>query len=297
MAISLCLTPAMALADDVSLGATVYTNYVNLEDKVVSPTAPWVIPYTPEIGAVLKYNNSGTTFEWALDAKGLVDGNYALIYYADFSTRFDDWGGDNPGAVIATNLAASGGIISTWGVLDLGMNLPCYPDANMAEYYYGTDPQVLGWTGDNYATGYGAKIWLIPTSALTGGTNLPVVAWPPTASWLFETDLISYTDTDAIVSITVDPTSIDFGRVAVGETAIGADLTVTNTGIPAFVAASVSSGIFSAMTLDNQTLPTSYTLLKGEAEVLTPKLIIPPTSVGSKSGTLAFIATPAAVTP
>ena len=43
----------------------------------------------------------------------------------------------------------------------------------------------------------GAKIWLVPTSFLTGGTPNLITGWPDNqATFLFETHIIYYNDTD-----------------------------------------------------------------------------------------------------
>jgi hypothetical protein len=48
---------------------------------------------------------------------------------------------------------------------------------------------------DDYNTCAGAKIWLVPTSNLTSEISLPLNAWNP-STYLFETDLINYNDTN-----------------------------------------------------------------------------------------------------
>jgi len=119
------------------------------------------------IRGVLWFNSSGYEFEYRFKAKGLTaDTDYSLIYYAD------PWPGDNPGAVIAEFTSNDKGRIKwTSGSVELGMGLPCVPDAN----YPG-----------------GAKIWLVPTADLTGG-QLPMSAWHPTKI-LFECKLITFSD-------------------------------------------------------------------------------------------------------
>ena len=291
MAIVLCPVPAIVLADTVGLDATVYSNTLTLENKDFSSVPYIVISGGP--GATLLYNSSGPEFEWSLEATGLlVDGAYSLIYYADMPDRFVDWGGDNPGALIA-DVVASGGVISASGITDLGMNLPCYPDANISEYYYGTITTVSGYTGDNYATGYGAKIWLVPSSDYT---EPALTAWNP-VNYLFETDLISYTDTNAVVSITVNPTAIDFGDVVAGTTVGPEWVNVENTGtVPVIVTATVpGAGLFSNLQL-NTANPSAYSvsISSGSFDDVGLTLVIPGGfAPGPVNGTLTFIATPA----
>jgi len=177
--------PAVAVCD--------YDGELILEDKAWG--TDWSIVANTTVG-VLKYCKAGETFCYNLTATDLAASTpYSLIYYADKEERYMYWGGDNPGAVIGQFTTDAGGEIGPVGgvdgEVDLGMNLPCPPDANM----YDVDYCVT----DSYDHCHGAKIWLIPTTALTSDSILPVDVWPPDTGgvWLFETDLITYTDTSA----------------------------------------------------------------------------------------------------
>jgi len=296
LTLSLCLA-VPALAADLGLDAIVYDKVVNLENK----DASWAIIGGDGIGAVFMYNMSGDTFDWSLDATGLAASeDYSLIYYADESNRFVAWGGDNPGALIANIKTGTGGNYVNTGSVDLGMPLPCSPDANIDEFYYGTastcpvhtNPACTV-TGDNYATGHGAKIWLVLKADYTAPE---LTGWNP-ASYLFETDLINYTDTNAIVSITVNPTSVDFGSVVAGATAGPEVVTVTNTGtVPVIVTAVAPvTGLFSNLML-NSGLPSAYSMpiAKTANDGVSLTLPVPVGyAPGSASSTLTFIATPA----
>ena len=143
----------------------------------------------------LKYNLEGPTFDFVFNGHGLeIDTDYSLIYYADFEDRMNVWGGNNPGALIASGTSNEWGDIHLMGPVELNMDLPSPPDANISYYNYGTDSTVPVYTGDNYAHAHGAKIWLVPSDCYDGVDT--VTAWQPTR-FLFETDLIWYTDTDA----------------------------------------------------------------------------------------------------
>lgn len=224
LAVSLMLVPAVA-------SATEYDSSLTLENK----DANWQ-PIEDGISGTLQYNSSGSTFDFNFTAQGLTLSDYSLIYYADQPVRFTYWGGDNPGAVIATFTGVSGTISSGDMSVELDMDLPCPPDANISEINYDDTP-------DFYPNAHGAKIWLVPTSALTGSGVLPVIAWPPTDNWLFETDLIWYDDTDAassvvglgaytssMVAISVTPGYIYFGPVIPGDTVTGQSINVQNIG-------------------------------------------------------------------
>ncbi len=164
------------------------TRTLVLEDK----DSNWnVIPDMMQ--GTLTYNTTGQSFTGTFEADGLaVITDYALIYYADKDPRFQEWGGANPGAVIAILLSNGSGSINAAINTDLNMDLPSSPDWNInpsPNYCDGNNGK------DDYNTCAGAKIWLVPTSDLTGGSNLPLVSWNP-STYLFETDLINYNDTN-----------------------------------------------------------------------------------------------------
>jgi len=171
-----------------SVGATNYDATLLLENK----NASWTKMLDDGIGATLNYNTSGTSFDFNLSATGLaVDTEYSLIYYTDTEDRYNDWNGAD-GIVIANFITESDGSIESEDMsVFLGMSMPNTLDANAYYYDYSKSIEEHG-TGDMYPHAHGAKIWLVPTSALTDG-DLPVQAWPPTDNWLFETDLISFT--------------------------------------------------------------------------------------------------------
>jgi len=150
---------------------------------------------------MLTYNLSGSTFEFKFEGEGLEpDTEYSLIYYADREDRFVEWGGDNPGALIGSSTSDTDGEIEIEGSVNLredldplGMDLPHPDDAN-AYYWNYADEGDPNYTGDGYANAHGAKIWLVPSSAYDAGAYR-VDSWEP-ESFLFETDLINFDDTD-----------------------------------------------------------------------------------------------------
>ncbi|MBD3252358.1 hypothetical protein GF386_01355, partial [Candidatus Pacearchaeota archaeon] len=157
--------------------------------------------------ATLEYNTIGSEFEYSVDGKvPLPNTEYALIYYADKPDRFDDWGGNNPGALIDTEDSGSDGSLTMSGNKDLGMNLPhpndwnADPDPDYCDYNNGYD---------NYTHCKGAKIWLVPTDALPND-------YPDDGSWafwdvsgiLFETDLLTYTSSEEECYWVRDPTNL-----------------------------------------------------------------------------------------
>jgi hypothetical protein len=139
------------------------------------------------VKATLKYDSIGLTFKGTLTTTGLSEEtNYSLIYYPDKEDRSDPlkWNGEG-GKVIAT---FEGDVTDLAIDNNLGINLPNAGDWNIAP-----SPDYCDYhnTFDDYEHCSGAKIWIVKTDDLTSG-NLPLINWNPTA-WLFETDLITYT--------------------------------------------------------------------------------------------------------
>jgi len=159
--LSMLLVPAGALAVD-------YDTTLVLENK----DGDWNEITGDTTIATLQFNSAAPEFQYSLVASGLeATEEYALIYYADRTNQFVDWGGDNPGAVIAVGTSDTSGGLNLVGIVDLHMNLPCEPDINT-----------------------GAKIWLLPTDMLSLNATLPVIDWEPSRI-LYEHELITYTDT------------------------------------------------------------------------------------------------------
>ena len=81
------------------------------------------------------------------------------------------------------------GTLTIAGSVELDMSLPCFPDnnADAALVNYGDAP-------DYYAHAFGAKVWLVPSACYDEPTKT-VTTWTPT-DFLFESDLITYIDTD-----------------------------------------------------------------------------------------------------
>ena len=156
--------------------------FLLLAEKTGDPS--WDIVEGGAFGYLL-YNPIGEKFEYEFEAWGLdAAEDYSLIYYAD------PWPGDNPGCLIAEFESDSEGEISESGEKDLGMSLPNGSDDNIdhnSDYAEGSD-----W----YAHTNGAKIWLVLSEDLVDG-YFPEDAstWDPD-EYLFETDLITYIDTD-----------------------------------------------------------------------------------------------------
>ncbi|MBA7709247.1 hypothetical protein ES703_118160 [subsurface metagenome] len=84
-----------------------------------------------DIGGKLYYSTEGDEFSYVFQGYYLEHIEYSLIYYADYEDKYVDWGGDNPGALIATGTASGGNLVMS-GSVDLGMDLPSPPDANIA---------------------------------------------------------------------------------------------------------------------------------------------------------------------
>lgn len=173
---------------------TIYTvpeeTTLTFEDK--DPNTWVVIPGGKY--AVLTFDPVNPSFKGTLTTNGLV-GDYALIYYPDQEDRFDPakWNGAG-GLVIAT---FTGDVTNMVIDLELNMNLPNTGDWNInpvPDYCF----EHNGF--DSYDHCKGAKLWIVKTSDLSSGTSLPLINWNPT-EWLFEEDLITYSDCDEPVPV------------------------------------------------------------------------------------------------
>jgi hypothetical protein len=138
--------------------------------------------------ATLTFDPVSPTFDYTLTAIGLAaNTGYKLIYYPDAGATGPSgkpWNMDNA-VPIGTGTTDDSGGLSMSGNAELGINMPLDGDYN-AEPNIG-DSYCYGENGyDYYNHCHGAKIWLI-----TGDINNN--NWNPTA-WLFETDLIVYSD-------------------------------------------------------------------------------------------------------
>jgi hypothetical protein len=140
--------------------------------------------------AILTFDPVNPTFKGTLTTTGLVEETqYALIYYPDQVDRFDPnkWNGAG-GLVIATFT----GDVTDFAIdIDLNSNLPKASDWNVNPL---PDYCNLNNGFDDYDHCKGAKLWIVKTEDLTDG-SLPLKKWNPSA-WLFETDLIVYSDCD-----------------------------------------------------------------------------------------------------
>ena len=139
----------------------------------------------------MAYTSAGPCFSYCFEGDGLTPGReYSLIYYADEPDRFVNWGGNNPGKLIGTGTATAAGTLGISDCPTLGMDLPCWPDWNInpvpdyCDYHNGLD---------DYCHCSGAKIWLVPSDDYSEPT---VTSWNNASKFLFETDLITYKETD-----------------------------------------------------------------------------------------------------
>jgi len=236
-------TAVMAVSEPVLPTVAGYSSTLLLENK---NTSTWAAITGDGKWGVLDYNSSGTAFLYTLTAAGLEDVDYSLIYYANPAP------GNNPGKLLGTG-TASGGLLTIVGTADISMSIPSTPDSNMVTPH-NVPP-------DNYVHPYGAKIWLIPSACYNAGTN-SVTTWSY-SRFLFETDLITYTDTDVTepsegitvtttvkempssMGVNVSPYDIQFGEVYIGICSTGSTITLHNSGtVPIKVIATTSSGFY-----------------------------------------------------
>jgi hypothetical protein len=222
------------------VSAVAYDSTLVLDNK---DTTTWARISDGRLGT-LNYNASGATFSYLFTATGLeATTAYSLIYYAN------PYPGNNPGALIGTGTSAADGSLTITGTPNLNKSLPTPPDANML-INHSLPP-------DNYLHPYGAKVWLVPTDCYVGGL---ISTYSP-ARFLFETDMMNYTDTDlggtglpltvtvtepvATIGLSVSPPSVAFGSVAMGSCSADVPVTLTNTGnVPIKVTATTTAGFY-----------------------------------------------------
>lgn len=152
--------------------------------KLVWKDAQWQ-QINPTSYANVTFNTCGETFNYDIDYYNL-QGEYSLIYYFDTDPdRFADWGH----CLVLANVifTGTGGVANTIDV----QTMPYESDANAwlpADYT----------VSDGYEHARGAKLWLVPQTALTNpipGVENKLIAWNP-STYLFETDLFLYIDCD-----------------------------------------------------------------------------------------------------
>jgi len=198
---------------------TNYVGYLELENKDSS----WKV-IDDGRNADLYYYIVGEDMGYKLDAEGLEDIEYSLIYYADSDPRFEDWGG-NPAVLLGTGTAV-GGILNLEGIKDID-SLPLESDWNTnceeGDNYCNNGI-------DNYEHCYGAKIWLIPSSDYNTDTIKP--NWNPT-TYLFETDLIYYFEnTDGIITIPANSYIEFYPLFNLDKDLMGGTYTITTSVLP-----------------------------------------------------------------
>ena len=171
---------------------TSYDSVLGLSQKVVDFTLDkWELTGDT---AIVQYTLVGDSF--TAEVTSGEKAGYELVYYKDNSERF-------------TSPAEAIGITTVTG------NLPYVNDANADEYDYCET--------EEYDTCNGAKIWYVPSDAVTAG----VIDWSRASEFLFETSLIQYNAEGEIViypesSLTIIP----LYDIAVGESG---DCTITTT--------------------------------------------------------------------
>jgi predicted ribosomally synthesized peptide with SipW-like signal peptide len=156
-------TPNKHQGDTVSFTIELYAQQIEgttllMENKSEYPE-DWLLEFGDGISGTLDYNTVGSMFDYEFNAVGLDklagDVSYSLVYYPEPASA--PW----PVTVIDSGTASG-------GVLDLSGSFNFSKDLN------------------------GAKIWLVPSSSISGGN---IVGWNMD-DFLFETHLIWYNDTD-----------------------------------------------------------------------------------------------------
>ena len=148
---------AVEITNDAPEGITVdYVGTIELSKKdVVFGAEPWTLI---DDKVQVEYTVIGDSFN--AEVTSPISG-YELVYYKDNSDRFT-----NPATAIAVG--------------DVVGNLPYEEDGNADEY----DMCEI----EGYSNCHGAKIWYVPSDAVTDG----VIDWGRASEFYFETNLIQY---------------------------------------------------------------------------------------------------------
>jgi len=287
---ALALVASFALVPAV-VNANGYDSTLDLTSKDPTTWEP-----TTAMKATLNYKASSPTFDFEIvNATGLEPTTeYSLIYYAN------PWPGNHPGALLGGPWLGSVIMANVIGSVNLDMSLPTPPDSNMA-VPHNVPP-------DNYFHAYGAKIWLIPSSDYDGSG---LTAWNPD-DYLYETDLIQYTDTDlstgsggiaitttitepvTTIGLTVSPPSIPFGDVDVGTCSPVEVITLTNTGtVPIKVLATTSVGFYTDCLKLNGVAANGWVstkILAGNSLTVNAKVCPTIAYSGTITGSVSFVA-------
>ena len=149
--------------DELTFDIDIYAQQVNAPELssgtllMENKDAGWSVIKGDGIWGVLKFNESGSTFNYTFKGYGLAAGtNYSLIYYPEPAA----W--PNPVTIIGSGLTV-GNDLTLSGTPDLGMDLT------------------------------NAKIWLVLSSDINASSQLS--GWNPT-KYLYEYNLINYNDTN-----------------------------------------------------------------------------------------------------
>lgn len=169
---------------------TTYWSKLKLDNK---DTITWQ-PIDDSIEGELTYRLDSDAFNYEFEAIGLnPEAEYCLIYYADKQDRFVNWGGNNPGALIGTGASDTSGKLVISGSTALSMDLP---DCVIPDWNCNPGPDYCNGNNgfDNYDMCCGAKVWLVPCGDYNEVEKN--VNWANYGSYLYETDMINYDDTN-----------------------------------------------------------------------------------------------------
>ena len=153
-----------------------YANYIVGDYQTIKlrqkDTTTWGVINEGTIGADLTIKNCRNGFWYKLNHWGLTGGDYALIYYANYP----DYWTEGPVTVIDTfTISGTGSFEKTVS----GIQSFPYPEDENAQRPIFND------SGETYLHQYGAKLWLVPSSVVSGDK---IISWD-WDEWLWETDL------------------------------------------------------------------------------------------------------------
>lgn len=178
------------VAEDYSNGKAILYEDFNLETistlDLTSKNSTW--DADGRMTATVEYTTEGPVFETTvINSVGFTLADYKLIYYADNVDRFNN-------------------VAQAVDVEDIDSSLPYEGDENAVGGSYDYTES------DGYVHANGAKLWLIPKNATdSDGT---INNWSRMDEFLFETDMITYTETpfdQEIATLFADETEMKVG--------------------------------------------------------------------------------------
>ena len=160
------------------------TQTIELRQKTVDfGTTNWPVINEETIGADVTIDTCAKQFHAKIDYWGLDTVEYSLIYYKDTDPR---WDGEGIAKVLHAFTPTTSDGTATWTSQSTAYE--AFPDID--DWNAGPDAHYTA--SDGYDHAKGAKLWIVPSSELSGSS----VSWTNADNFLLETDLALHIDCD-----------------------------------------------------------------------------------------------------